>query len=733
MLHASRHASFLGLLIVTFAGQASAQFTRNTTSVPTAPVGYTENVDFGDIDGDGDWDAVFADGGDSGNQQSRVWVNMGGVQGGTVGVFQDQTSTRIPAFLSTARDIEFGDIDNDGDLDLHLSTTSTVVHQPSRWWVNMGGAQGGTVGFFQDQTGTRWVNLGVNNGTTILSSLPASQVIPGGGFFDWCCDSDFGDIDNDGDLDLVHSTYGAFFGGNSPTRMFLNDGAGKFEEFNPSGLQLSNPTISNGQLGLWASGTQTANTVNSTGANCDISSDALDIDFGDVDGDLDLDLLHGARGNPPRMFLNRLQENAGVLSFFFDMTGALFPAGYSTGAGHYEQEMGDMDKDGDLDIYGLDWLSSLSGLFDDTLTNTGNGVYGNVTQVATSGADENESDLFDFDQDGDLDVFIASFPGQERMYRNDFAGGAFPLVNVTNLLPVDSTTSLDADCCDVDGDGDTDVFVANDSNTAEWYLQNQNGIADTSAPAIPKLDQAPNRSAGPAPTIVRAQVYDNAPYYINWYNATALEYRVNGGQFLSVAMRSSAGQIFRGEIPGALVGAIDYRVRSTDKQGNVGVSTIQSFTSTPGGCSSVVYCTAKVNSLGCTPAIASTGTPSATAGSGFVVKGLNVRNVKPGLLLYTSGGRAATQFQGGLLCLRSPIKRSIPLNSGGSPLPTSDCSGIYSIDMNLFAVGGLGGFPAGYLTVVGTIVDTQFWGRDNGFPVPNNSTLSDGLEYLVCP
>ena len=150
-------------------------------------------------------------------------------------------------------------------------------------------------------------------------------------------------------------------------------------------------------------------------------------------------------------------------------------------------------------------------------------------------------------------------------------------------------------------------------------------------------------------------------------------------------------------------------------------------------CGTTTYCTAKVNSLGCTPAISAAGVPSASAGAGFVVSGSSVRNQKPGLLLYSTTGRAALPFQGGWLCVAGPVRRSIPLASGGTPLPANDCTGVYTIDMNAFAVGALGGTPSPALTVVGTLVDCQCWGRDPGFPAPNNSTLSDALEYSICP
>ncbi|HTF88427.1 MAG TPA: PQQ-dependent sugar dehydrogenase [Planctomycetota bacterium] len=147
----------------------------------------------------------------------------------------------------------------------------------------------------------------------------------------------------------------------------------------------------------------------------------------------------------------------------------------------------------------------------------------------------------------------------------------------------------------------------------------------------------------------------------------------------------------------------------------------------------LVYCTAKLNSLSCLPSMSFTGYPSATRGFGFQVRASNVLNNKIGILLYGFNGRALIPFQGGKLCLRPPVKRAASSNSGGSPAPANDCSGVFSIDLNSFAVGALGGRPSPVLRLPGVMVVAQWWGRDSGIPPPLGSQLSNGLSFQICP
>jgi hypothetical protein len=717
------------LAALAFGGRAEAQtFQFNTANIPQGNPfnnSRSENVDFGDVERDGDWDAIFGDGGDTDQDQDRIWINMGNLQGGTTGVFQDQTSTRFPAILDQTRDIEFADIDQDGDIDIYVSNTSQIIAQTNRWFANMGGIQAGTEGFFTDQTAARWVNL-----NSPSSSIPNSAILGGGGFKDWSCDCDFGDLDNDGDLDLVHSSYGGAFGGNVPTRIFLNDGTGKFSDFNPSGFKLPVDQIANGNPGLWCQGTQSANTTNSTGTNCDISSSALDIDVGDIDGDLDLDILHGARQEVPRMFKNRLQENGGTTLAFRDVTGATFPAGYSVGNGHYDQQLHDMDGDFDLDIYGLNW--QVSGGFNDvTLRNaTGAGVYDQTTVLSGSGSDDNEGDFLDYDNDGDLDLLIANFSGQERLYRNNNNGGAtFSYTNVTSGgLPGDGSTSLDADTCDVDMDGDYDAFVANDFGAANTYLRNiSGGGPDTRAPMLSKLEQAPNRFASGIPTTVRVQVYDNASYYITWYNDTTLEYRLNAGAWTPVAMQSSQGQIFRGEIPGTLVGTIDYRVTSTDEYGNTTTSALKTYTASNALGTAYCFgtscpCGNNDPTAGCANSTGSGALLSATAGSASVSANdlvLTAIDVAPNNfgIVFMGDTQVNNPLGDGRVCAGGNTFRFPASNSGPGGILT---------------LTGPAGSSGGMITG-GSTWNFQAWYRDIPGPCATGFNLSNGLSIGFTP
>jgi hypothetical protein len=725
MRHALATISLLLCPVWSAAPAAAQTFVNGSAQIPGGSPfnsSYTENVDFADVDLDGDFDAAFADGGDLGNDQNRLWINLGSAQGGTPGFYADETAARLPAITDASRDVEFADFDGDGDVDLDVTNHSSLVAQPCRFWINAGGLQGGSAGFFVDETASRWLGLGGPG-----SSLPPSQVLGSGGFFDYSGDSDYGDLDGDGDLDLVHSSYGGAFGGQVPTRIFLNDGAGAFTEFNPSGFQLPSVNIVNGQPALWAEGLQQANTSNATGLSADIAASALDVDLGDIDGDLDLDLLHGARQEAPRLFTNRLNETGAPT--FRDVTGSHFLGSYFGGNGHYEQEMGDFDNDDDLDIYGLNWFNNFS---DETLLNQGDGHFGAMTMLPSSQAVDNEADFGDYDNDGDLDVYVANFSGQDKLYRNGLIpSGVHSFVLATAELPSVTGTALDADWTDIDGDGDYDVMIAHDKNQANVLLRNQSQVADTWPPRAVHLEQAPDRISSAVPTRVRVQVYDNAPYYYTWYANVVLDFRVDGGIWYTLPMRSSGGQVFQGGVPGAMIGLIEYRVRATDRSGNTATSVVKSFVASDGGCNgnASFYCTAKTTSIpGCAPSFALNGVPSASAVNGFTVQVNDVPGGNPGLFLYTTNGAATTPIQNayGFLCIQSgPGMFRIGFQTGSGT--SGVCNGTYGMNFNQYLAAQTQDPNLG----AGSDVDVQCWYRDP--PNPGTANFTQALRFTVCP
>ena len=135
----------------------------------------TKDVALADLDGDGDIDAVTVGGGSGGG--GMLLTNQGGAQSGIEG---ELISTALLPGSYTDRAVAIGDIDNDGDLDVVFASDSIyeILH------VNQGGLQGGTIGTF------------VTDDQAILFNL-------------FTHDIELGDLDQDGDLDVISVTSGA--------------------------------------------------------------------------------------------------------------------------------------------------------------------------------------------------------------------------------------------------------------------------------------------------------------------------------------------------------------------------------------------------------------------------------------------------------------------------------------------------------------------------------------------
>ena len=136
------------------------------------------------------------------------------------------------------------------------------------------------------------------------------------------------------------------------------------------------------------------------------------------------------------------------------------------------------------------------------------------------------------------------------------------------------------------------------------------------------------------------------------------------------------------------------------------------------------YCTAKVNSLGCTPMVTFAGIPSASDPDPFDVGAVQVVNNKNGILFYGFAPNSLP-FQGGYLCVQPPIKRTPVQSSGGDP-PPNNCSGTFSYDFNARIQSGID--PG---LVPGTSVYDQYWYRDP--QSPSTTGLTDAVGFDILP
>ncbi|PCC68724.1 MYXO-CTERM domain-containing protein [Nannocystis exedens] len=272
----------------------------------------------------------------------------------------------------------------------------------------------------------------------LLSTAPASayQLVPDAldpqacqGQGCWTNHLRVTDLDGDGDLDILLANYADFFAGADkpqPLVVYLNNGMAEFSN-------------------------------ESAAAVGDYVGNVRQVAVGDVDGDGDLDLYapDGA-GAPHVLFIN---DGAGV---FTDEAAERLPAGsFPQGAA---ARMGDVDGDGDLDILAGDGYSQGGGAarFARLYRNDGSGNFEEVADAVPAqlqGVDVDDFDLLDVDRDFDLDLLVNPHAnGGANLWKNDgtgqFTAADFPPAG-------NSGYHYNPGVCDVDGDGDLDVWVDN--------------------------------------------------------------------------------------------------------------------------------------------------------------------------------------------------------------------------------------------------------------------------------
>jgi hypothetical protein len=275
----------------------------------------------------------------------------------------------------------------------------------------------------------------------------------------------FGDIDNDGDQDLIITGKG----GPIKTTLYINDGTGNFTEatgtpfVNVFGGTVGFADINNDNfIDLLITGStsaiiRTANLyINNGNGTFSIATTPFtpsyegDFAFEDIDNDNDVDLILTGY-NASNLGFTKLYLNNGS-GVFSEVTSTPFEQLKSSSVAFI-----DIENDGDKDVV-------LSGENSSTINSTtlyvnnGNGIFTLNTASSFTGFSSGDIAIADSDNDGDMDILItgALTSGSiTKLYTNNGTGTFSEVVGTPFIGTMISATEF----ADFDNDGDKDILL----------------------------------------------------------------------------------------------------------------------------------------------------------------------------------------------------------------------------------------------------------------------------------